>query len=104
MPIPDTSYNPVNYAAQGGASWVIGATGTLDIATGGKITAAGTQAAAITAITDSTGGVASTTFAAITAGGSYAQADMTATKNALAQIAVTLNAIRAALQGVGITA
>lgn len=44
------------------------------------------------AITDSTGGTASTTFAAITAGASYAQADMVAVKNALAQIAKIFNA------------
>lgn len=43
-------------------------------------------------ITDSTGGTKSKTFAAITAGASYAQADMVAVKNALAQIAATLNA------------
>lgn len=43
-------------------------------------------------ITDSTGGTAATTFAAITAGASYAQADMVAVKNALAEIALILNA------------
>jgi hypothetical protein len=43
-------------------------------------------------ITDSTGGTASTTFAAIAAGGAYAQADIVAIKNALSQIALTLNA------------
>ena len=42
-------------------------------------------------ITDITGGTASTTFAAITAGATYSQADMVAVKNALAQIAVSLN-------------
>lgn len=42
-------------------------------------------------ITDSTGGTGSTTFAAITAGGSYAQADLTAIKNAVSEIATILN-------------
>ncbi len=45
------------------------------------------------AITDSTGGTAATTFAAITAGASYAQADMQAVQNALAQVAESLNAL-----------
>jgi len=45
-------------------------------------------------ITDSTGGTASTTFAAITAGATYAQADMVAVKNALSQIALSLNLLQ----------
>ena len=40
------SYNTKNYKEQGGAKTVIG--GELDIASGGKITGAGTQASAIT--------------------------------------------------------
>lgn len=48
------------------------------------------------AITDSTGGTKSLTFAAITAGAGYAQADMVAVKNAISQIAATLNAMRTA--------
>lgn len=50
-------------------------------------------------ITDSTGGTASTTFAAITAGSSYAQADMVAVKNALAEIAKVLNAANVGFAG-----
>lgn len=50
-------------------------------------------------ITDSTGGTASATFAAITAPAANATtsltADMTAVKNALAQVALQLNAMRA---------
>jgi hypothetical protein len=46
------------------------------------------------AITNNTGGVVSTTFAAITAGASYAQADATATKNALASTADQVNKLR----------
>lgn len=45
-------------------------------------------------LTDSTGGTASTTLAAITAGASYAQADMSAVKNALASIAARLAEVR----------
>lgn len=45
----------------------------------------------VAAITDSTGGTPSTTAAAITAGGSYAQADMVAVKNAIASILAQLN-------------
>lgn len=55
--------------------------------------------ATVPAITDSTGGTPSATFAAITAGGSYAQADIVAIKNALAEIAVVLNAQHAILNG-----
>lgn len=46
------------------------------------------------AITNNTGGTVSTTFAAITAGAAYAQADMTAVKNALASIADQFNKLR----------
>lgn len=55
--------------------------------------------ATVPAITDSTGGAASATFAAITAGAGYAQADMVAVKNALAEIALVLNAQHAILNG-----
>lgn len=55
---------------------------------------------AFPAITDSTGGSnTGTTFAAITAGASYAQADMTAVKNALAVIAKVLNAMNLGFSG-----
>lgn len=49
------------------------------------------------ALTDSTGGVASQTLAAIAAGASYTQADMTAVKNAIASLSAQLNAIRTGL-------
>jgi hypothetical protein len=54
------------------------------------------------AITDSTGGTASTTLAAITAGAAYAQSDMTAVKNALASLARLQDAMRTALVNTGI--
>jgi hypothetical protein len=59
--------------------------------------AAGQAAAAAQtqdSLTDSTGGTASTTLAAITAGAAYAQADMTAIKNAIASLAAQLAKIR----------
>lgn len=58
--------------------------------------------AAQAAITDNTGGTASATLAAITAGASYAQADMVAVKNALATIAAKLNEVQATLVGLGL--
>ena len=59
--------------------------------------AAGQAAAAAQtqdSLTDSTGGTASTTLAAITAGAAYAQADLTAIKNAIASLAAQLAKIR----------
>jgi hypothetical protein len=47
-----------------------------------------------TALTDSTGGTASTTLAEIAAGVSYDQADMTAAKNAIASLAAELALIK----------
>lgn len=52
-----------------------------------------TDIAAITPLTDSTGGTPSGTLAAITAGGTYAQADMVAVKNAIASLNAQLAAI-----------
>ena len=62
------------------------------------------QATDVTALTDSTGGTATSTLAAITAGAAYAQADAVATKNALASLAANNNAILAALKAAGIMA
>ena len=45
-------------------------------------------------LTNNTGGTVSTTLAAITAGASYTQADMTAVKNALASLADQVNKLR----------
>ena len=59
--------------------------------------AAGQAAAAAQtqdSLTDSTGGTASTTLAAITAGAAYDQADQTAIKNAIASLAAQLAKIR----------
>lgn len=54
------------------------------------------------ALTDSTGGTASTTLASITAGASYAQADMVAVKNAIASLARLLNQHRTDLVALGL--
>jgi hypothetical protein len=62
------------------------------------------QQADMVAITDNTGGGVSTTFAAITAGAGYTQADMTAVKNALASTAAQLNKVRTALRNLGLMA
>jgi len=104
----DTSVDTQVYLKQGGGELVIGPTGVLNILAGGQILAAGVQASDIGAITDSTGGTGSATFAAITAPAANATtsltADMTAVKNALSEIATQLNAIRAVLRGAGLTA
>ncbi len=47
-------------------------------------------------LVDSTGGTKALTFAAITAGGVYAQADIVAIKNALSQLVATINEMRKA--------
>lgn len=59
-------------------------------------------AAAIAHLTDNSGGTASGTLAAITAGASYAQADAVAIKNAVASNAAKINAILTALEAAGI--
>jgi len=67
------------------------------------LTTTGTQTAAIAALTDSTGGTATGTLASITAGASYAQADMTAVKNAIASLSAKVNALSAALTASQVT-
>jgi hypothetical protein len=55
----------------------------------------GTVTQTQTSLTDNTGGAVSTTLAAITAGAGYAQADATATKNAIASLAAELALVKA---------
>lgn len=69
------SFNTKNYKEQGGEKTVIG--GEMQVESGAKITAAGTQAATIADLTDTASG---------------------------AEIATAVNAIIAALKGVGIIA
>lgn len=105
--------NVVNYEQQGGNVWVVG--GELRIASGGKITANGTQASAITALTDSTTGTANNTLQALPdPSDTPATADalrddlvanlIPALRNNYADLAAKVNAILVALQGAGITA
>lgn len=69
----------------------------MRIAGGGPLPASLTDygtvimSAKVAPITDNTGGTASSTAAAITAGASYAQADIVAIKNILASILATMN-------------
>lgn len=75
----DTTYTPLVYTAQGGSQQVIASGGSIKVETGGKILPnSGTQASNIAAIT--TTGTFST------------------------GICAKIEAIRAAVQGVGITA
>lgn len=88
---------------------ITGATGPITLAAGASglpaatATVAGAvkEAAAVTALTDSTGGTASATLAAITAGASYAQADMVAAKNAIASLNTQINALIASMAAAG---
>jgi hypothetical protein len=56
------------------------------------------RSAAVTHLTDNSGGTASSTIAAIAAGAGYTQADMVAVKNALATLAAKQNLILSALE------
>lgn len=104
-----------NYSELGGAKHVIG--GELEIAAGGKITAAGIQAAAIASFTDNTGVVApdstienvpqaATAPAAVgdTALRTEVNAALTAIENNTADLTKSVNEILAALRGAGIIA
>ncbi len=81
-----------NYIRQGDQQIVVG--GELNILSGGKVLAAGTQATAITDLTDSTTGTASDTLDDTTAG----------QKDDIASLAAKINSILAALRGAGIIA
>ena len=104
-------------AGDGGFGWVMrlgncasvnmNASGTIAIAVGDLINgvtagsyAVASGAAGGTAITNSTGGTGSATFGAIAATANYLQGDLTNIKNALAQIASELNALKAGPKGV----
>jgi glutamate-1-semialdehyde aminotransferase len=104
-----------NYNELGGAKTVIG--GELEIATGGKITANGVQAAAITSFTDNTGVVTPDKIienvpATATAPAALADAAartevnvaLTAIENNTADLTKSVNDILAALRGAGIIA
>lgn len=84
---------------QGADRLVVESGGAIVIKPGGKIVADDEQAQAIDPITDNTGGSAGDTLAAVSGTG----ADATINNN-FATLAAKLNAIQAALEGVGITA
>ncbi|GEM_PF-4922173 len=81
----DATYQTKNYEKQGGDTWVIG--GTLDIE-GGKIVNAGTQAGSV-----------ATVSAANSFNATYNNVEV---ENAVNANATAINALIAALQGVGI--
>jgi hypothetical protein len=87
------------YMPQGADQLVVDDGGKIDVKAGGQITAAGTQAAAIPALTDSTGGTADDTLEAIAGSGADAGIN-----NNFASLAAKVNAMQAALEGVGIIA
>lgn len=62
------------------------------------------QAAAITALTDSSGGTANDTIAAITEAANTGSADLGPTRDAIADLAAKVNAILTVLSGYGLTA
>lgn len=61
------------------------------------------QATRAEQVTNNTGGTPSTTLAAITAGASYSQTDMTNVKNALASIAVQYNKLETIIHNLGLS-
>lgn len=97
------SYNTSNYTEQGGAKTVIG--GELQIASGGSITAAGSQAAVIAdiAITYSSNDPSITPNGAVTVADGSA-ATVAELLELCEEIIAKQNAIIDALQGAGIVA
>jgi hypothetical protein len=55
----------------------------------------------LSTLTDDTGGTPATTLAAIAAGSGYSQADAVAIKNAISQLAASVNAIISAMINAG---
>lgn len=87
------------YMEQGGDIQTVESGGQIKIEDGGMITAAGTQASAIADLTDSTGGTADGTLSAVSGSGADS-----AINNNFAELAADIDAIKAALRGVGIIA
>lgn len=95
-------FDEFNSSLQTGSGWMSPAERKAKARENLGVPASGSGGAAPTALTDSSGGVASDTLAAITAGGSYAQADATAIKNAIASLSAKVNDLRTALVDAGI--
>lgn len=89
----------INNCTSFNVSQKVALTKTFRQITGGAIL---TPTAGVANLTDSTGGSVTTTLAAITAGASYAQADLTAIKNGLASLNARVNTLQANLKTAGI--
>ncbi|WP_431861385.1 hypothetical protein [Azospirillum sp.] len=98
----DGTYQTKVYDKLGGDQMVVASGGSINIETGGKILANGTQASAIVSLTDSTGGTANDTLAAV---GATNGGDVSGVINSnFADLGAKVNAILAALRGAGIVA
>lgn len=93
------SYNAKVHAEQGGDRLTVDNGGSINVLTGGKILANGTQASAITNLTDSTTGTANDTLTDV--GVAFAQATL---NNNFADLAAKVNAILTAIRNAGIIA
>lgn len=104
----DPTYGPLVHKTDNGDTLVVESGGQIILMPGAKMGPDGSAVALPIAsanqanvtqtqatLTDSTGGTASTTLAAITAGAAYAQADMTAVKNAIATLKAELTKVKA---------
>ncbi len=98
----DTTYAPKIYmpgGPAGGDQLVVASGGVINVETGGVIQANGTQASAITALTDSTTGTGDNTV--VDVGAAFNQATL---NNNFADLIAKINALIAAVKGAGITA
>ncbi len=100
----DATVQPKVYHKQGGDVLVVASGGEINVESGGKLTAAGTQASAIASLTDSTGGTANDTLVDLASGGTWAAGVETKVEDNFADLAAKINAILAALRGAGIIA
>ena len=104
----DTSYGTSNYIKHGGKEWWLGSDGSLNVYTGGKITNNGTQASAITNITNNSSGSGASggtlTAFATAAAGTLTAAQVGIINDNFTVLTAQLAAINAAIKGVGITA
>ena len=94
-----SDYQGKVHRQQGGDVLVVESGGEIKIEAGGKITNDGTQASAITSLTDSSGGSADGTVEAVSGSGADS-----AINNNFAELAAKQTAILAALRGAGIIA
>lgn len=94
----DATYQPKVYMQQGGNVQVVASGGKIKVETGGQIVPdSGTQASAITNLTDSTTGTADNTVADV--GAAFSQATL---NNNFADIIAKVNGILNAIRGAGI--